>query len=80
MKQRIFYGVQIFIPVLLLRTFRFPEIRTCETTDELGCVIGSVNIQGDPRLGTSGSCVEYLSGNKPRTKTKNTTEFLNIRS
>jgi len=50
MKQRIFYGVQIFIPVLLLRTFRFPEIRTCETTDDLGWVIGSVNIQGDPRL------------------------------
>jgi hypothetical protein len=24
---------------LLLRTFRFPEIRTCETTDELGWVI-----------------------------------------
>jgi len=23
---------------LLLRTFRFPEIRTCETTDELGWV------------------------------------------
>jgi len=24
---------------LLLRTLRFPEIRTCETTDELGCVM-----------------------------------------
>ena len=37
--QRIFYGVQLFIPVLLLRTLRFPEIRTCEMTDELGWVI-----------------------------------------
>ena len=35
-KRRIFYGVQLFIPVLLPRTPRFPEIRTCETTDELG--------------------------------------------
>ena len=34
--RRIFYGVQVFIPILLLRTLRFPEIRTCKTTDELG--------------------------------------------
>jgi len=33
------YGVQLFIPILLLRTLRFPEIRTCEMTDELGWVI-----------------------------------------
>jgi len=37
--RRIFYGVQLYIPVLLLRTLRFSEIRTCETTDELGWVI-----------------------------------------
>jgi hypothetical protein len=37
--QRIFYGVQLFIHVVLLRTFRFPEIRTCGTTDELSWVI-----------------------------------------
>ena len=37
--QRIFYGVQLFIPVLFLRTFRFPEIRACEATDEPGWVI-----------------------------------------
>jgi len=35
----IIYGVQTFIPVLPLRTLRFPEIRTWETTDELGWVI-----------------------------------------
>jgi len=34
--RRMFYGVQIFIPVLLLRTLRFPEIRTREKTVELG--------------------------------------------
>ena len=34
--RRIFYGVQLFIPVLLLTTLRFPEIRTCEMTAELG--------------------------------------------
>jgi len=33
--QRIFYGVQLFIPVLLLKTLRFSEIRSRETTDEL---------------------------------------------
>jgi hypothetical protein len=37
--RNIFYGVQLFIPVLLLRTLRFPEFKTCETTDELGWVI-----------------------------------------
>jgi hypothetical protein len=37
--QRIFYGVQLFLPVLLLRTLRFPEITICETTDELDWVI-----------------------------------------
>jgi len=37
--QRIFYGVKLFIPVVLLRTFRIPEIRTCETTDELDWVM-----------------------------------------
>jgi hypothetical protein len=37
--QRIFCGVHIFIPVLLLGTIRFPEINTCETTDEVGWVI-----------------------------------------
>jgi hypothetical protein len=36
---KIVYGVQLFIPVLLLRTIRFPVIRTCETTDELRRVI-----------------------------------------
>ena len=30
---------QLFIPDLLLRTLRFPEIKTCETTDELRQVI-----------------------------------------
>jgi len=31
--------VHLFIPVLLLRTLRFPEISTCETTDKLGWFI-----------------------------------------
>ena len=34
--RRILYGVQLGIPDLLLRTLRFPEIKTCEKTDELG--------------------------------------------
>jgi hypothetical protein len=38
--KRIFYGLQLFILVLLLRPRRFPEIRTCEKTDEVGLVIG----------------------------------------
>ena len=38
--QRIFYGVQIFMKLLFcyLEHLRFPKIRTCETTDELGWV------------------------------------------
>ena len=39
---RIFYGVQSFISALLLRTLRFPEIRTCKTTDEVGYVITTI--------------------------------------
>ena len=39
-----FYSVQLFIPVLLLRTLIFTEIRTCETTDKLSWVI-SFNIR-----------------------------------
>ena len=27
------------VTILLLRTLRFPEIRTCKTTDEMGWVI-----------------------------------------
>jgi hypothetical protein len=35
----VIYGVKLFIPVLRHRTLKFPEIRICETTDELDCVI-----------------------------------------
>jgi len=38
-----------FSPVLLLRTLRFPETGTCETTDELAWVIGWKH----PKEGTS---------------------------
>ena len=37
--KRIFYGVQLFIPILILKTLRFPESRTCERTYELGWVV-----------------------------------------
>jgi len=37
--RRILYGVQLFIPDLLLSALRFSEIKTRETTDELGSVI-----------------------------------------
>ena len=36
---RILYCVQLFIPDLLLGTLRFPEIKTRETTDELGSFV-----------------------------------------
>ena len=32
------------VTVFLLRTLRFPEIRACETTDELGWVITGYSI------------------------------------
>lgn len=41
---------------------------------------GPVDIQGDSLLGTSESCVEYLSGNRPRRKVKNRTKCLNFRT
>jgi len=48
--RRIFYGVQLLITVLLLKTLRFPENRTCETTDEVGYVL--VSTLGKPKLTT----------------------------
>jgi hypothetical protein len=63
-----------------LEHLRLSEIRTRETTDELVWVRGSVNIQGDSRLGTLGSRVDYLSGNTPRRELKRRTIISNIGS
>jgi hypothetical protein len=49
--RRMIYGVQLFIRVLLLRTLRFPEIRTCKTTDELGWVMGSRTMSSGQTMG-----------------------------
>ena len=52
-KRIIFYGVQLFIPVLLLRILRFPEISTCESTDELGWVIRKQFLRNAEEQGNS---------------------------
>jgi hypothetical protein len=49
------------ITVLLLKTLRLPEIRTCETTDELRWVINSRHKQGDKKkLPYSGPLFLYV--------------------
>ena len=61
--RRILYGLQLFIPNLLLRTLRFPEIKTCETADGLGQVIGSIQL-----LKKDGAPLSLLvTRNKPET-------------
>ena len=45
--------IKCLITVLLLRALKFPEVRTCETTDELRCVITS-------RLTKNTACFHYL--------------------
>ena len=65
-----FYRVQLYIPVLLLRTLIFPEIRTCETANELGCVIQDDSLSKGPTevyLQIFNESVSQLTDDEPTT-------------